>query len=174
MKTMIAHEGITTELTQEAWQKGTVQPGNYSYDALIAPAPDKQGIDGSEVVGLRLRDRSGLVSHMEWGWYPLQVEPGSEAAKVIGRIVAFYRDNAGNLPSTRLPPMRGDSDSRYKRGHSMLMHFAALAKNVEFEDMLAEALADLMQYAKRCEFNFEEELNKARTMHESYVHHAND
>jgi len=93
------HIGIDTMLTSEWWQAGTVRPGNFRYEAkvLFEPSAD-YGINEGEIFKLDLLDRDGeRVARYDRGW-DLEPEPGSPAAKAVQQIVAFYRENAKDMP----------------------------------------------------------------------------
>ena len=92
------HIGIDTKLTSEGTQQGRVRPGNFDYDAKVFFEPSGNGIDNSQVSKLSVRDARGKeVVHYDRGW-DLKPEPGSPEAKAVKQIVAFYRDNARDMP----------------------------------------------------------------------------
>ena len=91
------HIGIDTKLTSEWWQKGTIRPGDFEYAAKVMFEPG-DGIDGSEVRKLELRDRDGKpIAHFDGEW-DMGPQPGSPEEKAVRQIVAFYRDNARDMP----------------------------------------------------------------------------
>lgn len=97
------HVGITTRLTSEWQQTGTVRPGDFSYEAKVYSQPSEHGIDGSEVSKLRLKDANGNeVASYDRGWDE-QPQPGSPEAKAVQQIVAFYRENARDMPHVAEP-----------------------------------------------------------------------
>jgi hypothetical protein len=94
------HIGIDTKLTSEWWQTGTVRPGDFHYSAKVAFEPSQDnGIGDGEVFKLSLRDQRGEdVAIFERGDWVLEPAKGSPADKAVQQIVAFFRDNAKDMP----------------------------------------------------------------------------
>ena len=89
---------VETTLTKQWGQHGIVRPGAYSYTAKVYFEPSDHGIDKGEISKLAVRDFEGnRVADYDRGW-DLEPEPGSPAAEAVRQIVAFYRENAKDMP----------------------------------------------------------------------------
>lgn len=90
--------GVETTLTKDWGQRGIVRPGAYSYEAKVYFEPLDHGIGKGEVSKLEVRDFEGnRVADYDREW-DLEPEPGSPAAEAVQQIVAFYRENAKDMP----------------------------------------------------------------------------
>ena len=82
---------VNTRLTDDPRQRGTVEPGGFSYEAKVSDHPSDQGIDSGVVVELAVYDFEGSeVARYDRGW---DKEPESGAEKAVQQIIAFYREN---------------------------------------------------------------------------------
>ena len=103
--------GVETTLTKERWQRGIVRPGAFSFQAKAYFEPSVHGIDQSEVSKLEVRDFEGnCVANYDRGW-DVEPEPGSPEDQAVKQIVAFYRENARDMPYQDWPPENAQSEA---------------------------------------------------------------
>jgi hypothetical protein len=88
---------LYTKLTPTRFQRGTVQPGNYTFEARVFREPSGHGINQGEVSILEIRNAREVrvaLYHREW----VEMPTDGAALAAVKLIADFYSKNARNLP----------------------------------------------------------------------------